>query len=442
MSSKPSHPQPALVFNGNPPYDPFKGFFHKNPHYKPEPRSILDIRNAHRWFRDIGKTMEDSVYTFQQPLDGKSGPKVRIEGREMYMLSSYDYLGLIGHPDIEAAAIDAVRLHGTGTGGVRLLTGTTRLHQQLELELAAFKGTEASVVFSSGYMANLAVISALMNRQDRILVDAYIHRSLVDSLEMAGVEYTRFSHNRPDHLEALLKEKTDARRTFIIVEGIYSMDGDICPLPEIIELKKKYNAFLLVDEAHSFGNMGPLGRGINDYFGIDTNEVDIWTGSLSKTIPANGGFVATRQDIAIYLQHGGSPFMFSAALNPAAVAAALEAIRIIDREPQRIQRLNYNAHFLRSRLQELGYNTGLSESSIIPVIVGTNDKAFGLSRLLYDQGVLATAVIFPAVPPHQSRLRLCATSAFDTKMLEEIISAFAACKPPMEQEKRTTKSER
>jgi 7-keto-8-aminopelargonate synthetase-like enzyme len=210
----------------------------------------------------------------------------------------------------------------------------------------------------------------------------------------------------------------------IVVEGIYSMDGDICPLPEITNLKKRYDAYLMVDEAHSFGVLGPTGRGVDQYFESKTEDVDIWMGSLSKAIPSNGGFIAGPENLIIYLQHGSAPFMFSAALSPSAIASARQSLRILRREPERLKKLHHNADFLRSRLRDLGYNTGKSVSPVIPIITGDEETACRLARELLRVGIIATTVIYPAVPRGGSRLRLCVTAGHDEQSLREILDGF------------------
>jgi 7-keto-8-aminopelargonate synthetase-like enzyme len=225
-------------------------------------------------------------------------------------------------------------------------------------------------------------------------------------------------------LQQKLASKPFGRRTLIVIEGVYSMDGDICPLPDIVELKKKHNAFLMVDEAHSFGVLGATGKGVAEHFGVSPADVDIWMGSLSKAIPSNGGFVAGSQDLIIYLQHGATPFMFSAALCPAAIAAARESLLILQREPERLTRLRRHADFLRNNLTELGYNTGASNSAIIPIIVGADETAYRLARELFGLGIIASAIVKPAVPPGSARLRLCATAAQDEAFLQEVVEGF------------------
>ena len=406
---------------------PFDGFFDPKTPWNEEYQGLLEHHTARRWLDEVAWAAREELYTFQQALEGKSGPQVEVRGQTFSMLSSYDYLGLIGHAGIEAAAISAVRKFGTGTGGVRLLTGTNTLHRQLEERLAAFKRTEAAMTFTSGYAANLAVFAALLGPRDLAIVDERIHRSIVDALRMAGVPRATFRHNDPESLEEVLRARSKRRRsrTLIAVEGVYSMDGDICPLPEIVRLKEKYGAFLLVDEAHALGVLGPNGRGLDEHWGVPAEAVDLWTGSLSKTIPANGGYLAGSRQLILYLQHGSAPFMFSAALCPAAAGAALAAIDVIEREPERIRLLWDNAAYLLESLRGHGYDLGTSASPVIPVIAGSLESACRLARHLFDRGFLASAVVFPAVAPGSARLRLCATAAQDRAILEEAAAAFA-----------------
>jgi 8-amino-7-oxononanoate synthase len=419
----------GLPRRGASPGDPFEGFFARRRREPAAEGALLDAPGADAWMSLVEWGSHTDLYTFQVPLDGRSGPRVETRGQPLLMLSSYDYLGLIGHPAIETAAIEAVRTYGTGSGGVRLLTGTNTLHRELERELAAFKGTEAAITFTSGYTAALAVISALFGPGDRVVLDARSHRSVIDACKLAGVPMRRFRHNDPDSLDAELRRESSARRTLVVVEGIYSMDGDICPLPRILEVTRRHGAYLMVDEAHSFGVLGRTGRGIDEHWGLEAAEVDIWMGSLSKAIPANGGFLAGRRELMIYLQHGGAPYMFSAALCPPAAAAARAALQVIAAEPGRLMTLRRNALRLRKGLHDLGYDTGASETPIVPVVQGANEAAFRLARDLFSAGVVASAVIPPAVPRRAARLRLCATAAHSAGDIEEALAAFDAVRP-------------
>lgn len=385
--------------------------------------TILNHRHQQK-LTQIKQTYQNGVYTFHQALDYKSGPKVVINGRSYKMLSSYDYLGLIGHPSIETAAIEAIHKFGTGSGGVRLLTGTNKLHLELEKRFAEFKGTEAVATFTSGYNASLSVISLLMDAKDIVLVDSKIHQSTIDACKLSGVPYRRFEHNDHISLERLLQKYSATRKVLVISEGIFSMDGDICDLPNLVDLKNKYDAFLMIDEAHSLGVLGKNGRGVDSHFDISPKEIDIFVGSFSKGVPANGGFIASSKELVILMQHASTPYIFSAAQNPATVASIITTIKVMESEPERFEKLWANYDFFISGLNQLGYDTGNSNSPIIPIIVGSDTSALEFSRKLFDNGILATPVIFPAVPKNEARLRLCVTAGQDKGFLAECLKVF------------------
>jgi glycine C-acetyltransferase len=403
--------------------DHFDGFFGPGKKWHFDKASLVDNR-ARRVFDLASRACKAGVYPYQLPLEGKSGPWVEAEGRKMLMLSSYDYLGLIGDSRVNEAAIEAIRKYGTATGGVRLLSGTIDLHHRMEEELAVFKGTAEAITFSSGYLANLAVLSALLAPQDHVLLDSLSHRSLVDACRLSGVTIRRFAHNDPCSLRRELEARPKDGRTLIIADGVFSMDGDICRLPELVELKKEFRCFLMIDEAHATGVLGRNGRGTDEHFGIAATDVDIWTGSLAKAIPSSGGFVATSQEISVYLQHVAAPFIFSAALCPPAVGAVRETLAILKREPERVARLKQNACFLRNGLRELGYSVGASETPVIPVIFGDEAPAALFAGRLRDLGIVVTPVLFPAVPQGAARLRICVTAAHTTEDLELALDAF------------------
>ena len=401
----------------------FHGFFDRRSDWKFSKDSLVDGR-ARRVFELMGRACDYGVYPFQLPLEGHTGPWVRAEGRQMLMLSSYDYLGLAGDRRIHEASIEAIRKYGTGTGGVRLLTGTIDLHHQMESDIAAFKGMAAAVTFSSGYMANLAVISSLLTPRDRVILDAFSHRSLVDACRLAGVPLQRFRHNDMDSLRHELASGTQANRTLIVADGVFSMDGDICPLPDLIAIKREFGCYLMIDEAHASGVLGATGRGTDEHFAVDARQVDIWTGSLAKAIPSNGGFAVVEENLSILLQHTAAPFIFSAALAPGAVAAVRASLAVLRAEPERVKKLAANAVFLRSGLQQMGYDTGLSETAIIPVICQDETEAAMLAGKLRQTGVAVTPILFPAVPMGSARLRLCVTAAHSKEDLEFALDAF------------------
>jgi 8-amino-7-oxononanoate synthase len=384
---------------------------------------LMDSR-ARRLFESTALAISVDAYPFQVPLESRPGPVVVADGHEMLMLSSYDYLGLIGHPRVQRAAMEALEHYGTGTGGVRLLTGTLDLHRQMERAVAEYKGTAEAITYSSGYLANLAVMASLFGPADRVIMDTLSHRSLLDACRMAGVQVQRFRHNDPESLRHELRNGPAANRTLIISDGVFSMDGDICVLPELIAIKKEFGCFLLVDESHASGTIGRHGRGTDEHFGVDTNEVDIWTGSLAKAIPSNGGFVAGSQQLIIFLQHASAPFIFSGAMAAPSVAAIKEALAVLRDEPERVARVQGNAQFLRSGLKRLGYDTGLSETAVIPVIFKDEPAAALTARRLRDFGILATPVLFPAVAQGAPRLRLCVTAAHTREQLEFALDVF------------------
>jgi 8-amino-7-oxononanoate synthase len=408
--------------------DLFDGFFTSGRKWNFKKEDLIDGR-ARRVFDLMGQACDFGVYPYQLALESRSGPWVVAEGRKFLMLSSYDYLGLIGDPRIDEAAIEAIRKYGTGTGGVRMLTGTIDLHHQMERDVAAFKGTAEAITFSSGYLANLAVIASLLTPQDRVILDALSHRSLVDACRLAGVPLQRFRHNDMASLRHELATGAPANRTLIIADGVFSMDGDICKLPDLVEIKREFGCFLMIDESHASGVLGANGRGTDEHFGISADEVDIWTGSLAKAIPSNGGFAAVSQELAIYLQHSAAPFIFSAALAPPSVAAVSAALEILKSEPERVARNQQNSAFLRDGLRELGYDTGHSETAIVPVILNDEKTAALMAGRLRELGIFVTPILFPAVPMGSARLRLCVTAAHSLEDLAFALDAFRQIRP-------------
>lgn len=401
----------------------FGEYFTPNKTWSFKKDGLLDAR-ARRVFENTALACSVDAYPFHMPLEAKAGPCVVADGHQMLMMSSYDYLGLIGDPRIDKAAMEAIAHYGTSTSGARLLTGTLDIHRQMEMELAAYKGTEDALTVSSGYMANLAVIYGLFSPSDRVVMDELCHRSLFDACRMAGVQLQRFRHNDPESLREKLQQPSTANRTLIISDGVFSMDGDICCLPELIALKKEFNCFLMIDEAHASGVLGTTGRGTDEHFGIATSEIDIWTGSLAKSIPSNGGFVACSQEVAIFLQHASSPYIFSAAMPAASVAAISTGLAILKQEPERVSRIKRNADFLRDGLQELGYDIGLSETAVIPVIFNDEATTAFTARKLRDHGIIAAPVMFPAVAQGVARLRLCVTAAHTLDHLAFVLDVF------------------
>ncbi|HEY0263306.1 MAG TPA: aminotransferase class I/II-fold pyridoxal phosphate-dependent enzyme [Granulicella sp.] len=401
----------------------FNGYFDTERQWSFKKGGILDAR-ARRIFETTALGCAHNAYPYHMPLEAKAGPCVTADGQQMLMMSSYDYLGLIGHPRIDKAAKDAIGRYGTSTSGARLLTGTLDIHNTVERDLAAFKGTEDAITFSSGYMANLGLITGLFGPSDRIIIDNLCHRSLLDACKMAGVQIQRFRHNDAESLREEIKKGPAANRTVIISDGVFSMDGDICCLPDLIAVKKEFGCFLFIDEAHSSGVLGATGRGTDEHFGIDTSEVDLWSGSLAKSIPSVGGFVACSQEVGIFLRHASSPYIFSAAMAASAVAAIIEGLAVLREEPERVARLKANGDHLRNGLKALGYDTGYSETAIVPVVLNDEITTGLFSRKLRDFGIIAAPVMFPAVAQGVARLRLCVTAAHTREQLDYVLDSF------------------
>ncbi len=365
-----------------------------------------------------------NLYFFNVPVQELlGGARVRVGNREMLMFASYSYLGLIGHPRINKAAKDAIDRYGTGTHGVRSLAGTLPVHQELEEVIAEFKGAEAAVVFSSGYVTNLSVIAALVGRGDYVFSDKLNHASIVDGCLMSGAKFLRFRHNDMDSLEQRLQSVPSDATKLIVADAVFSMDGDIIDLPRLAELAEKYNAWLMIDEAHSVGVLGKTGRGIEEHFGLE-NVIDIKMGTLSKTIPSVGGYIAGKKELIDYLRHASRAYIFSAALPPAQAAAAAEAFRVIMDEPWRVEKLQANAQHFIQGLKERGFNTLYTETAIVPILCGEDETAFRMTAESFKRGIFVLPVISPAVPVGMARLRATVTAAHEPADIEYAMDVF------------------
>ncbi len=364
----------------------------------------------------------NDLYYYNQPVQEiLPGMKVRVNGREMGMYASYSYLGLVGHPRINEAAKKAVDKYGTGTHGVRMLAGTLGLHTELEETIAHFKHAESAITYSSGYATNLTVVSTLMGRGDFVLSDKLNHASIVDGCLMSGAEFRRFKHNDMAHLETMLKNIPEGASKLVIADSVFSMDGDVIDLPKMIELTKKYNAWLMIDEAHSVGVLGKTGTGIEEHFGLG-DVIDIKMGTLSKTIPSVGGYVAAKKEIINYLRHASRAYIFSAALPPAQAAAANEAFKVILDEPWRIEQLNANTKQFIGGLKSAGFDTLLTETAIVPVICGSDEVAFAMTREGQRQDVFILPVVSPAVPEGLARLRATVTATHEPAEIDRAMN--------------------
>ncbi len=332
------------------------------------------------------------------------------------MLGSNNYLGLTRHPRVVAAARDAVEKYGTSMTGSRLLNGTTKLHQKLDELLAEFFGYEAAITFTTGYQANLGAISALVNKRAAAIVDKGDHASIYDGCKLADGEMYRFRHNDIEHLEQILAAVAPKRPTLVVVDGVFSMGGDICPLPEVVEVCKRYGARLLVDDAHSVGVLGKGGRGTASHFGIE-KDVDLMFGTFSKSLASVGGFIAGPAEVIEWIRHFARSHIFSASMAPSAAVAAMTALEVLIDEPELVDRVNANAKLLRDGLRAAGFDIGNTETPIVPIVIGDEVKMVSLWKQLLAGGVYTNAVVFPAVPRGGGILR---TSAMATHTPEQI----------------------
>jgi 8-amino-7-oxononanoate synthase len=367
---------------------------------------------------------EQGLYPYFIPLDQTEGTVVTIEGKSRIMLGSNNYLGLTTHPDVRAAAGEAIRAFGTSCTGSRFLNGTLALHEELEHRLASFLRKERALVFSTGYQTNLGVLSALLSRDDVVICDREDHASIVDGCRLSLGRLRRFEHNDPASLEHVLQACPERAGKLVVVDGVFSMSGEIAPLPEIIPLCRAHGARLLVDDAHAVGVLGD-GRGTAAHFGVD-DEVDLIIGTFSKSFASIGGFVAGEESTLHWIQHLARSLIFSASLPAPNVAAALAALQVMESEPERIERVNALAATMRERYRDLGLVVGDSRSPIVPILVGDTLKAMRVWRALFDAGVYVNVAIPPAVPSGQSLLRTSYMATHTDEQMDRVLEAVRA----------------
>ena len=371
----------------------------------------MQIGKRIRALADRRRDLEaQGLYFYLEPVEAVDGAYVTIAGKRMLLASSYSYLGLLGHPAIQAAAADALAHYGTGTHGVRLLAGNTDLHDRLEARIAAFVGAEAAVVYSSGYLTNLAAIAALVGRGDVVICDKLNHASIVDGCLLSGARFVRVPHDDIAAVDRALAGVPTGTAVLVVVDAVFSMDGDVFDLPALVQVCRQRGAWLMVDESHSLGVLGSGGRGIESHFGL-RGVIDVKMSSLSKSVPSAGGYIAGTDDLITYLKHASRAFIFSAALPPSSAAAAIATLDVIDAEPERVRRLQANVRRLRAGLQAGGVPARDDPTPIIPVIAGDDERTLRMARFLFDRGIFALPILSPAVPPRTSRLRITVTAA-------------------------------
>jgi glycine C-acetyltransferase len=375
--------------------------------------------------QELEALKQEGLFVNIRTLESPQGAWIVVDGRKVLNLCSNNYLGFCNDPALKEAAKRAIDEYGVGPGAVRTIAGTMKLHLELERKLAEFKGTEAVVSFQSGFCANLATIPALVGREDVIFSDELNHASIIDGCRLSRAEIIRYAHCDVDDLKAKLQEhRHKFRRALIVTDGVFSMDGDIAPLPEIVKLAREYDAFVMVDDAHGEGVLGKGGRGITDHFGLH-GEVDIEVGTLSKAFGVVGGYVAGSYELCEYLRQRGRPFLFSSAVTPADVAACIAAVDILLQSEDRVQRLWENACYFQNGLKSLGFDIGKTQTPITPVMLGEAPLAQEFSKRLFEEGIFAQAIGYPTVPRGAARIRVMISAVHAKEDLDFALEKFA-----------------
>ena len=375
--------------------------------------------------QEIDGLKEQGLYNRIRTIGSAQGAWLTVDGKNVLNFCSNNYLGLANHPKIVEAAKDATRKYGVGPAAVRSIAGTMDLHVQLEQRLAKFKGAEDVITFQSGFTANLGTISALVSKEDVIFSDRLNHASIIDGCRLSGAKIVAYEHNDPGALEDAIKEHASShRRAMVVTDGVFSMDGDIAPLPDLYEVAKKYDILFMVDDAHGEGVLGKGGRGIVDHFGLH-GKVDIEVGTMSKAFGVVGGIVAGDKVIIEWLRQRGRPFLFSSAVTAPDAAACLAAVDLLEESTELVDRLWANANYFKTEMKKLGFDTGVSETPITPIMLGEAPLAQQFSRELFEEGVFAMAIGFPTVPKGKARIRVMISAAHDNDDLGEGLDAFA-----------------
>ncbi len=373
-------------------------------------------------FTKARELIQAGLYPYFRVIESAQDPVVYINGRRMIMVGSNNYLGLTNDPRVKEAAINAIKKYGTGCAGSRFLNGTLDIHVQTEEKLARFVRREAALIFSTGFQVNLGVISALIGKDDLVIIDKMDHASIIDGCRLSFGEIKKFRHNDMEGLERVLQENED-RAKLVVVDGVFSMEGDIVNLPEVYKLCKRYNARLMVDDAHGIGVLGATGRGTCEHFGLE-QEVDLIMGTYSKSLASIGGFVAGDTDVIHYIKHFARSLIFSASPPPASVAAVSAAIDIIESEPERIEQLWKNTNRMMREFKDMGFEIGPTQTPIIPVIVGEDELAFRFVMMLQEEGVFANVAVSPAVPPGKALIRTSYMATHTDEHLDIVCEAF------------------
>lgn len=385
---------------------------------------MSDVFDKCTAWKDYKIAKATGLYPYFRAIEASHGStEVDIEGRRVIMVGSNNYLGLAGDPRVKEAAINALKKFGTTCSGSRLLNGTLALHEELELRLAKFLGREAALVCSTGFQTNLATVSAILGRHDIVFTDRQNHASLVDGIRLSFGSEKRYRHNDMEHLEKLLAAADPDAGKLIVTDGVFSMEGDLCNLPKIAELAQKYKARVMTDDAHSMGVLGKLGRGTAEYFGLEA-QTDLVMGTFSKSFASLGGVIAGPFDVINFIKHRSRPVVFSASMTPAAVASALKALDIIETEPQRRARLLDIAEKMHNGFRAMGFDTGVSVTPVVPVLVGDQVKCFRFWKALFEAGIFTNPVIPPAVEPGHALLRTSYMATHTDEQLDRVLENF------------------
>ena len=374
-------------------------------------------------FTQADEIRSAGLYPYFRPIATEQDTEVIINGKRLLMLGSNSYLGLTNHPRVKEAAIAAIKKYGTGCAGSRFLNGTLDLHLQLEGELGEFLGKEAVLLYSTGFQANLGIISGLVEKGEFAVTDKSDHASILEGCKLSFGETKRFRHNDMGSLKRVLERLPREAGKLIIVDGVYSMEGDIAPVPEIIKLAREYNARVMVDDAHGLGVLGERGAGTSEHFGV-TQDVDVIMGTFSKSLASLGGFAASCREVIEYLKHHSRPLIFSASISPPNTAAALEALRILKEEPERREWLWRNTRILHEGFKSLGFDIGTSQTPVIPVYVGDVLKVFQMCMMLHNEGVFVNPVVPPGVPPGRSLIRVSCMATHTPEQLYFALDKF------------------
>jgi len=377
-------------------------------------------------FTRAEEAMAMGIYPFFTPIQEVNGNKVKVNGKEMIMVGSNNYLGLLDHPQVQKAAQDAVDRYGVATCGSRFLNGTLDIHVKMEERLAQFMKKEAALSFSTGFQTNQGIISTLICRGDTVITDQMIHASIIDACRLSYGDVYKYKHNDMADLEKQLSSIGNDVGKMIVVDGVFSMEGDLANLPDIVELAKKYNAKIMVDDAHGIGVMGKNGRGTAEHFGVE-DEIDLIMGTFSKSFASLGGMVAGNKKVISYIKHFARSLIFSASITPASVATVLATLDIIQKEPERRERLWEITRKMKSGFQSMGYDTGPTESPIIPVYIRKDELTFMLWKLLRENGIFTNPVVYPAVPKGEALIRTSYSATHSDEELDTVLGVFENC---------------